>query len=287
MQESNRNIKPMFIGHVSCDMVDGKCVLGGAVSYAATLCAQLGIQSRIITSCSPDFEGLNLLASLGIHVENIESERTTTFTNIYMGNERTQYVTSVAEPIPLGSLSLDDADSSFIFVAPIAQEFDPALIHSLSEKHTVACSIQGWLRCWDDEGKVKVKSMDWDLIKEADIIFLSEEDIEGLEDARQELIDLGAIIVITDNEHGAKIYMKGKEHYFPAYPSQLVDATGAGDIFATAFLIKYIQEKDIGSAAIFAHCAASIAIENKGMKYPSLSENLERRVEQYTTLHNL
>jgi len=45
-----------------------------------------------------------------------------------------------------------------------------------------------------------------------------------------------AIVACTDAENGAHILTDGKRHHVNATPVQIVDATGAGDLFAGAFL---------------------------------------------------
>jgi sugar/nucleoside kinase (ribokinase family) len=44
-----------------------------------------------------------------------------------------------------------------------------------------------------------------------------------------------------------------------------VDPTGAGDVFAAAFLVRYHETGDAADAAAFAACAASCAVEGVGV----------------------
>jgi sugar/nucleoside kinase (ribokinase family) len=44
-----------------------------------------------------------------------------------------------------------------------------------------------------------------------------------------------------------------------------VDPTGAGDVFATAFLIRLAETGDPGQAARFANVTASFSVEGWGM----------------------
>jgi sugar/nucleoside kinase (ribokinase family) len=60
-----------------------------------------------------------------------------------------------------------------------------------------------------------------------------------------------------------------------------VDATGAGDVFATAFLIKFAQTRDIAQAAGFAHCAASFVVEGVGIDNLVGIEKVEERFAIY------
>ena len=44
-----------------------------------------------------------------------------------------------------------------------------------------------------------------------------------------------------------------------------VDATGAGDVFAAAFLIRLTETGDAGQAATFANAVASFSVEGPGV----------------------
>jgi sugar/nucleoside kinase (ribokinase family) len=52
-----------------------------------------------------------------------------------------------------------------------------------------------------------------------------------------------------------------------------VDPTGAGDVFAAAFLVRYQETNDPLEAAAFAACAASCAVE--GVSVTSLGDRGE------------
>ena len=60
----------------------------------------------------------------------------------------------------------------------------------------------------------------------------------------------------------------------------MVDPTGAGDIFATAFLIRYSETNDIHQAAKFANAAASFCIEKKGITGIANREKILQRVSE-------
>ena len=257
MQGHSTNIKPLFIGHVSCDMIDGKCALGGAVSFASKWAVSQGIYPVVITSCAAAYKGLETLKSWNVKLINQVSSSTTSFTNIYMGNERTQFVSARGDKIKSSTIGKQASEADFIFLAPIAQEIDPAIMKHLPKDRPIACSIQGWLRNWDDEGKVRATEMDWSLLAYADFVFLSYEDLEGLPEALEKLLALDTTIIITDNANGCDVFIKTQKTHYAAPQVEVVNPTGAGDTFATAFLVKYFETKSIEAAAEFANSAAS------------------------------
>ena len=65
-----------------------------------------------------------------------------------------------------------------------------------------------------------------------------------------------------------------------------VDATGAGDVFATAFLIKYSETQDLALATGFAHCAASFVVEGMGIENLASLEKIEERLAVYAGFPN-
>jgi sugar/nucleoside kinase (ribokinase family) len=58
-----------------------------------------------------------------------------------------------------------------------------------------------------------------------------------------------------------------------------VDPTGAGDVFATAFLIRYQETGNPSQAAAFACCAASCVVEGVATTTLGDREEIMRRLE--------
>jgi sugar/nucleoside kinase (ribokinase family) len=81
------------------------------------------------------------------------------------------------------------------------------------------------------------------------------------------------LLVATDGRHGATLFQHGVAESFPAYPTIEVDPTGAGDVFATAFLVQLHRHGDPRKAVDFANCVASLSIEQQGTTgIPTLEE---------------
>ena len=126
--------------------------------------------------------------------------------------------------------------------------------------------------------------MDWSLLQGIDIVIISDEDIEGMDSALGEILRYVDHVVLTLGEKGAKVFHKGKEQFFPSFPTKVIDTTGAGDVFSTAFLIEFQRSGYINEACIFAHCAASIICEGEGLSHlPSLVDVM-KKVEKYKLL---
>ena len=81
--------------------------------------------------------------------------------------------------------------------------------------------------------------MDWEKLKDVDVVIMSDADIDGLESAVSNITKNVKILVMTEGVAGATVFYENKKLHFPAFPVKEIDPTGAGDIFATAFLVKY------------------------------------------------
>jgi sugar/nucleoside kinase (ribokinase family) len=61
------------------------------------------------------------------------------------------------------------------------------------------------------------------------------------------------------------VHRCGESFPVPARPTEQVDPTGAGDVFATAFLIRMFETGDPVVAVRFANIVASMSVEGIGM----------------------
>jgi sugar/nucleoside kinase (ribokinase family) len=87
------------------------------------------------------------------------------------------------------------------------------------------------------------------------------------------------IIVVKRGSHGQLVYdVPGNHRYeIPAYPSRLVDPTGAGDAFCGGFLAGFQKTNDPLQSALYGSVSASLKIEGSGPFYalgvlPGLAE---------------
>ena len=164
------------IGHVCHDLLEDKYILGGSVSYASALSSSIGKPSAIITSFGNDFQFTEFFDRHNISVINQESEATTIFQNVYIGDDRWQYLRSRADSIDNALILESSMDADILLLCPIADEVDINVLPGI-KNDLLGVTIQGWLRKWDSEGRVSSKSMDWEKLSNADFVFLSYEDL--------------------------------------------------------------------------------------------------------------
>jgi sugar/nucleoside kinase (ribokinase family) len=102
------------------------------------------------------------------------------------------------------------------------------------------------------------------LLADLQAVFASAEDVVGQEAAVLEWIQRMPIAAVTVGRAGALLYVNGERYEISPRPATEVDATGAGDVFAAAFLIRYQLDGDPWEAAAAAACAASLSVEGEG-----------------------
>lgn len=279
----NAEINYLSIGHCCHDIKKEGYGLGGAASYSALVAKSLGKNPAVFTSVGTDFLFENKFRKLKIPFINIPAEYTTVFENVYTEKGRTQFLHQRAKTIGIEHCPNILRDTEIIHLGLIADDLNFSSM-SLLSGGLIGASIQGCLREWDDNGLISPCEMDWSLLKSIDIVIISDEDIEGIESALEKILKYVDHVVLTLGEQGAKVFHKGKEQYFPAFPTSIVDTTGAGDVFSTAYLIEFQGSGDVSSASIFAHCAASIICKSEGLYHLPSLEDVQKKVESYKSL---
>ena len=277
----------LCIGHVCHDQIkEGQFALGGTVSYASLLAKSLGCSPHVLTSYGPDFQFAHVFAEQQIGLSCKPSDHTTLFKNEYSGSERKQTIYRRAETLESFDLSDQLRTIPLVMFGTIADEVDHRLVYELRDTFSGA-SIQGWLRTWDEDGIVHPKEMHWEMLREINVVLMSAEDIRGFEQMIPTIAEIVEIVVITNGERDAEIYQGGKKYKFPVFPIQEVDPTGAGDTFAITFLVEYYRNQDLFHAAVMAHCAASLVVEEKGVCRSIPMDKLRNRYDEYLKISPL
>lgn len=279
----------VVVGHVARDLVprhDGEpaYVPGGTALYAALTAQRLGVDTAVVTSGPPDVDAA-ILEGARVHV--VPSDEATIFENRYESGGRVQFLHGRARSIGPDDIPAAWRGASIMHLGPIADEVDPA-IAQLFPRALRAATPQGWARLRGEDGRVLAlpHEMIAARLVDLDVVIFSEEDISvGFSpghDTPDAVVDLYRarvpMVVRTHGARGATIYAGKGILRVPAYPAHEVDPTGAGDVFAAAFLIRYARAKDLLGAARYAAATASLAVEGIGPSAIPTAAQVEKRI---------
>ncbi len=254
----------LAVGHVTRDLLGGQELLGGSVAYGALAAARLGWDVAVLTSASHDFQPERDLP--GIHVFWREAAETTRFQNHYHPDgTREQRLLARADDLDLSALPNEWRGPDALLLGPVAGEIHGALAPAF-EAAVVGAIAQGWLREVDLDGQVS--ACGWadpaTSLRGVHVLFLSEHDLPNATEEARAFRRQVPVVIVTRGWRGLRLLAAGEELEIPGLPRPEVDPTGAGDVFATAFLIRYHETEDLRAAAAFAACAASCVVEGVG-----------------------
>ncbi len=225
----------LLIGHMTADLTPGGRIAGGTVSYAARTAAAFGLRVGLLTSAAVDdplLDGLRPYAE----IRSLPAAETTTYENIYEPTGRIQYVRGVAAPITPDDIPADWLSAPLVHLAPIAGEVDPQVAHRFRDK-TVLLTLQGWLRRWEADGRVHFRRWhDAEVLKSINITVFSEEDIVEAPDMEAAFAATVEHFLLTRAEKGGTYYHNGTPTNYTTPHVELVNPTGAGDVFAASLL---------------------------------------------------
>jgi 1D-myo-inositol 3-kinase len=284
----------LVIGHVTKDLrPDGSFTIGGAATYASLTAQRLGLRAGIVTSASPDLLERLPEALPGVAVVAVPADESTTFENIYSGGRRRQYLRGRAAPLTPADVPAAWRQPHIVLLGPLAQEVAPECASAFPGALRGACP-QGWLRQWSADGLVSpaVWETAAQVLPHLHALVLSREDLRahngGTDNAQEQQIDAllhawantTPLLALTQGAKGATLYQAGKTRQFRAFPTTEVDPTGAGDVFAAAFLIQYAIGQDAAAATRYANCVASFVVEQPGTQGIPTSEQVATRLRR-------
>lgn len=256
----------LVVGHVCRDLLpDGGTTVGGTVAYSGRLAHALGYQTAVLTSTAPDYDMAEALP--GLLVTDIPAEKSTTFSNIYTPEGRIQIIHGVASPLGMAELPAAWREPRILHLGPLVNRVDPHMAEHFPNS-IIGMTPQGWMRRWQEDGRVYAKH--WDeaahFLPKATAVIISQEDLlddEMLGQFRQ----WSKLLVMTRGWDGCTIFQGEEVCQIPAPQVEEVEPTGAGDIFATAFLLRYLEtDGDACEAGRYANFVASQSVTQVGLE---------------------
>ena len=111
-----------------------------------------------------------------------------------------------------------------------------------------------------------------------DVLFFSLEDVRYSIPLAEAYAELAPMAVMTRGSDGAMLFHDGKFYELNALPARPVDLTGAGDVFAAAFMLKFAESGDPIAAFSYANAAAACSIERVGASGMPTVRQVEARL---------
>lgn len=270
----------MAVGHVTLDETARGRRPGGAALYAAVTAHRLGCSVGVLTSFGDDFPAAVIPPE--IQVARAPSATTTRFRHEFRRGERRLTLLGRAAGLTSAHLPEGWAAAGLVLLCPVADEVDPSLAGAFPDA-AVGAAIQGWMRQRGVGGVMKPAR--WTeastVTPHLQAIFLSREDMGAFEKDVIEWMQMVPVGVVTLGRSGAVLFVNGERYPVEVDPAEEKDATGAGDVFAAAFMIEYQREGNPWDAAAFAACAAACSVEVEGIEGIPDPETLNARVARY------
>jgi 1D-myo-inositol 3-kinase len=267
----------LIIGHIVQDVVPGGFSVGGTPTYMGTTVRNLGRKTGVVTRLAPDFVIPPVLHDIQIH--RIPAAQTTTFHNVYNNGHRTQFLLARADDLQPEDVPVEWKTAPIVHLAPLAREVD-ARFAKMFPGALIGVTPQGWMRQWDDTRRVRSRHWDEapDILPHVDVLVLSEEDLNGDGKKMEEYVRLTRIAVMTQGAKGCVVFTEGMERQIPGFPTREIDPTGAGDVFAGAFLVRLEETNDPYEAASFANATASFCVQGLGATTVPTRAQVEERL---------
>ena len=270
----------LVIGHITRDLVEGGSRPGGTVLYSGITAQRMGLHVAMFTSCPVDLlpeelEGFDLI--------NQPTENITTFKNLYSASGREQYLVEKAQDLDISLVPENLKKAKIVQLGPVAGEINPEFDQQLLSS-SICYSLQGWLRDWDENGKIHpISPGDFNLPEgKKTAAFLSIEDLGKNRETIDQLRKDFPFLVLTKGYEGAEIFLSEEIFTITAKPAIEKDPTGAGDIFAAAFMIYWVlRKKSIVESAELASKLAAISVTRPGLEGIPTIEEIRKLEEKH------
>jgi sugar/nucleoside kinase (ribokinase family) len=280
-----------LIGNTTRDLITIKRhtvkFVGGTVWYAALFLLKLGRPVAVVGHGDPEIR--RLLARHGADVRHLKTGApVAVFENIYASGGRRQLARPGRAILP-GDVPAAVSAADAVLAGPVLQEIDPAIFKA-SRTGLMMLDGQGILRHLQSDGRVTLRMTPTaamaigrsDILKvdAAEAAVIAE--TEDVTTALRRLHQLGPqIVIITRGERGVCLFDGYRVVRMGAPAVNCIDPTGAGDVFDAAFLVRFVDARDLLTAGRFAVAAAALSTRGFGVSaLPSKSE-IEGLVAQH------
>lgn len=272
----NTNFSTLLVGDVTIDQnviehgtYEGP---GGSLYFGGNIFLSLKDDVTVLAPYGNDFPMESLHGARWIHSEPAFSQ-TLIFRNSFSPiGERVQSITHVPASYSFFQKHLKELSGKqydIVFAAPLLPTIGSDTLIEIC--HTMKNSLkvllpQGMYRQINTD--MTISKQDWkeeeEVMSKFDIIVLSEKDMTNVEEHAQRVRSAKTAIIVTQAERGCLIFSNGQKRHVPSFTvSDVIDSTGSGDIFASAFSHAFKTNGDLEKSAVFAHAVAGFSLRKR------------------------
>lgn len=282
-------------GHITIDVLaDGSSRPGGGAFYSALQASRLGLRTLIITrGRAREIERLLEPYSAELELSVQPAAHTTTLQS--RDGDSEQRVLAWAGPIE----EPPTVDTDILHFAPVARETGRQW---RGNARFIGLTPQGLVRAWDATGeRMRLCELSGEQLPERlDAVVISEHergrcgvlfaersadraDVAG-DSANADGLPVGTrgapLVAVTDAHRATVLYLAAAESLALEVPrvAQVVDDTGAGDVFAAAFFYALASDSTPRAAITFASAAAAVRLGGKGPNGVGTRDAIEHRM---------
>ncbi|MSQ36604.1 MAG: hypothetical protein EXR63_05655 [Dehalococcoidia bacterium] len=260
----------LIVGAVTRDVVVGQGDqpmgerAGGAASYAARAATALGVRAAILTIAAPDAD-LDALAGHDVTVVPADTTLTFEHTHGAAGARALRLLARPQRALTWADLPAQWRAADAFLLAPLLPDdidvasfarVDAPLRGLLAQGLQRRVAEGGAVHSLDAPSPVLLAALSPSVAAQTTVFLSAEETAAWSAADRDALAACCARVVLTQGAAGALVHASGVTHNVPPAPAIAVDATGAGDVFATA-LILGLSARDAAAEQVASMLAAA------------------------------
>ena len=253
-------------------------VPGGTALYTARASEALGIRAHILTAAGPDAD----LDAFRGHASHIVAADTLTLRHEFPAGERVQSpLQPTGRTLVPSDVPTDWPEPATLLLAPLlAEDIDVTAFIDDYPTAEVGLLAQGLQRAVLPDQRIAHRAQPSSVLVDAArpnvTIFLSAEETRlWPAGAIEHLAARAARVIVTRGPDGARIVSRTGVREVPPVPADPVDPTGAGDVFAAAFILGLRAGEEFAGRLAAACAAAACEVHGPGV-LPSLTEIEDR-----------
>jgi sugar/nucleoside kinase (ribokinase family) len=258
--------------------------LGGTVTYAAIVAANLGVRVRAFVGVDADgvrAHELDLLRSAGVDVLTVPLSNGPIFDNRHTAAGRVQFALGASDQLLAAALPGDWRSADGALLGPVAGELGDDWAPAFPGATFVGLAAQGLVRrLVPGQAVERVPLPASALIERADAVLISAEDVMSYPTDLEPLMANRKRLVVSDGERGALLLQSDGRRtvgrFLPPTPRRdAIDTVGAGDTFLAAWLAArlLLGTTEEWRPLLVASVMASLSVERSKLEdFPSRAD---------------